>query len=117
MRFIFDCYRSTDRIAITLLPAQAEGDRLSDALHRVTQDSQLRGIPVFQDDFQSSIPVQVGKRKRPAVLKKIQSHSPRDFRECSVVIIRVKNIPLAATPGVVRPDQLIDGVPSLFVAQ
>src|SRR5258707_6382952 len=113
----FDCHCSADRIAITLLPAQTEGDRLPDVLHRVAQDSQLWPVPVFQDDFQPSVLVQVGERKRPAVLKKIQSHYARNFREPAVVIIRAENIPLAPAPEVVRPDQLIDGVPSLLVAQ
>src|SRR5437879_6048004 len=94
MRFGFDCYRSADRIAIACLSAQTEGYRLPDLLHRVAQDPKLRRVAVFQDDFQSSILVQVSECKCSAVLKKIQSHSSRDFRKRAVMVVRVENIPL-----------------------
>src|SRR6267143_1347671 len=117
MGFGFDGYRGPDRIAVAFPPTQVESDRIAKILHRVAQNPELWRVSVFQDDFQSPVLVQVGECKRATVVKKIQSNCARDFRERAVVIIRVENIPLTTTPGVVRPDQLIDGVPSLLVLQ
>src|SRR5438445_9266865 len=99
MFFGFDGYRSPDRIAVAFPPAQAEGDRIAKILHGVAQNPQLRRVSVFQDDFQSTVLVQVGEYKRATVLKKVQSNCAGDFRERAVVIIHVENVPLATAPG------------------
>ena len=43
--------------------------------------------------------------------------APRDFRERAVLVVRVENISFGTVPGCVRPDQFIDGVPSLLIVR
>ena len=61
--------------------------------------------------------VQVGEYKRAAVVGKIQTDRARDFRERAVVVVGVENVSLTTTPGGVRTDEFIDGVPSPLVVQ
>ena len=111
----FDGYGAPIASRLLFVSAQTEGDRVADALHRETQDTYLRRIAILQHDFQPAVAVEIGERKSPAVVAKIQSHNTRDIRKCAVAIVGEENISLVTVPGRVGANQFVDGAPSSLV--
>ena len=113
---VFDGHRGADCVAIAFLPAQTEGDRIADAIHRETQDSNLRRISILKHDFEPAVAIKVRQREGPAIIAKIQANHSRDVGKCAVSIVGKENIPLMTVPGRVGTDEFIDGAPSALVA-
>ena len=111
----FDSDRGTNRIAIARLPPQAERNRVTNVLHRVVQDPQLRRIAVFNDDLQPPVVVEIGQNKGTPVLNKVQSHHARNFAERAIAVVREHHISFIAIPGVVGSNQFVDCIPSMLV--
>ena len=107
----------SDRIAIALNSAQAEGDRVANILHPVMKNPHLRSVAVFQDELQTAVMIKISENKRAAVLRKIQSKSARNFRECTIAVVRESYISFIATPGVIRSNQFVESIPSMLVSQ
>ncbi len=72
----FDGHRGADRVAIAFLAAQAEYDAVAKVFHRVAQHAQLRRVPVFQDDFEPPVVVEVGQHEGAAVVGKSRPTAP-----------------------------------------
>src|SRR5262249_23617720 len=70
LHFDHDC--GTNRIPIAFLAAQTEGDRIADSLHAVAQQSDLRRITVFQQNFDSAVVIEIGKCEGAAVIRKVE---------------------------------------------
>ncbi len=115
MSFSFDRYPRADGIAVAFFSAQSECDRVANVLHRVAQNPELRPVPVFEDNFQTSIVIEVGERERAAVVGKVQSGKARHVGKRPIVVIQIEDVPLVAAPSGVRPDELIDSVPPQLV--
>ena len=67
-----------NRIAVAFRPAQEEGDGMPYVSKLIPQNSNLRRIPVLEDELQAAILVNVGERKGSAVLGEVQSRRCRD---------------------------------------
>ena len=98
-------------------PRKRNDDRVAEVLHRVVQNPQLGSIPVFKDDLQPSVMVEIGESKGAAVLRKIQPHRARNLGKRAIAVVREHDISLVAVPGAVRADQFVDGIPSMLVSQ
>ena len=59
--------------------------------------------------------IEVRKRKRPAVLEKVETHGTGNVGERSIVVVRIENISLEAAPCAVGANEFVNRVPSLFV--
>ena len=59
--------------------------------------------------------IEIGERKCPTILHKVQAHGAGYVRKCAVTVICVKHIALKPTPSAVGADQFVNSVPSLFV--
>ena len=68
-----------DSIAIALCAAEPEGNGGADFGHDVVENAELRGVPIFQDEFEPAVVIEVGERKRAAVVEKIQAGDAGDF--------------------------------------
>src|ERR1700728_4779449 len=108
---------SPDSIAVASGSAKADGDRIPYAFHYRWQNPDLRCVPVFQDDFESPVAVEVRESKGPAVVAKIQSYHSGNIGEGSISIVREKNISLVAVPGRVGPDEFVHSAPAAFVGR
>src|SRR5579864_1097244 len=113
----FDCHCGADRVAIAFVSSQTQDDRVADTIHRETQDSNLLSISVLQNDFESTIAIEVGERKRSAVVSKIQSHHARNIGKRAIAIVGKKNVPFVTVPGRVRTDEFIDRAPPALIAR
>ena len=107
----------TDRVTITLCAAQAEGDRVSNFVHDVVKDAELRSIAIFEDHFKPAILVQVGECERAAVVRKVEAGNAGDVGEGPIIIIAIENVPFVSVPRTVGADEFVDGVPAALVRQ
>ncbi len=94
----FNGHSGADRVAITLLSAQAECDGVANLFHGIAQHPQLRRVPVLENDFESPVVVDVGQGERAAVIRKIQGRSARDVRKSAVAVVGVEDISLRTSP-------------------
>jgi len=65
-----------DCIAIAFGCRANESRRSRRFRHCVLQNSELRGRAIFQDNFQASIVVEIGKREGATVIEKIEAEIP-----------------------------------------
>ena len=93
-----DCHRGADRIAIAFLSAQTDSDGVANIFHRIVQHAQLRRVPVFQDDFEPPVVVQVGENKRTAVVREVQTDCTGDFGKRAIPVIGIENVSLGTSP-------------------
>ena len=90
--------------------------RIANLLHRIAKDAELRPVPVFQNNFQPSVMVEVGERETIGCRRGTSNPDPPETSEnVPSLIVHVENISLVAVPRRVGPDQLIDRVPPAFV--
>ncbi len=109
--------RCTDRVAIAPGPTQAKCDRVSNILHNIAKDAELRSVAILEDDLKPSVAVQVGQCKRSAILQKVEPHDPGHLGKGAVTVVRKQNIALVAAPGTVRANQFIQRVPAVLVSK
>src|SRR5271157_3351603 len=60
--------------------------------------------------------INVGQHEAAAVIDKIQTDYAGNFGERAIPVVQKEDIPLEAIPGGIRADQLVNRVPSTFVA-
>ncbi len=77
--------------------------------------AQLRTLRFFKNHFQTAVVIEIGQGERSAVFDEVQPDNSRDIRKRAVAIVGVEHIAFVAAPRAVRADQLVDGVPPLFV--
>src|ERR1700674_3930987 len=90
----FDGYGGANGVTVAFVSAQTEDDRIADAIHCETQDSDLRRISIFEYDFQPAVAIEIGEREGPAIVAKIQSHHAGDIGKSAVAIVGKENVPL-----------------------
>src|SRR5580692_9599694 len=114
-QFSFHCNRRPDGVRITFNPTKTESNRRREVLHHVLQNSQLRPIAVFQENFQTAVVIEICQCERPSILEKVQAQNARYIRKRSVPIVCIEYVPLEPAPGAVSADQFVQRVPSLFI--
>src|SRR5580693_10691633 len=114
-QFSFHRNRRPDRVRITFHATKTKSNRRRKSLHHVLQNSQLRTVAIFQENFQTAVVIEICQRERPSILEKVQTQDARYIRKCSISIVRVENVPLEPAPGTISADQLVQRVPPLFI--
>ena len=104
-----------DGVGIAFDAAQTKGDGRRQIFCNILQQAQLRSVAVLEKHLLAAVMIEVGQGERAAVLQEIEIHRAGNIGKCSIAIVGVKDVALVAAPGVVGADQLVDGVPSLFV--
>ena len=67
---------------------------------------------VLQNYLKPTIAIEIGKRKRTAVVNEVKTKRARDFAEHTVAMIEEEYIAFAAVPGIAGANEFVDGVPS-----
>src|SRR5438874_3416983 len=111
----FNRYRRPNGVAVALDSAQPEGDCIAEVLQSIAQYPELRRISVFQNDFQTPVAVEIGKRERAAIVRQVQAHRAGNIRKRAVAIVYIEDISFISAPGGVGSDQLINRVPALLI--
>ena len=81
------------------------------------KNPQLRCIAVFENEFQAAVMVKISENEGAAVLRKVQSKRARHLGERTVAVVRKGYISFVATPGIVRPNQFVQSIPSMLIRQ
>ena len=61
--------------------------------------------------------VKISENKGAAVLRKVQSKRARNLGERAIAVVRKGYISFMATPGVIRPNQFVQSIPSMLIRQ
>src|SRR6202007_258438 len=102
-------HRRADGVAITLRAAEPKGNRWRQIFRHILQQAQLRSVAVLKENFLTAILIEIGKRKRSAVLEEVHPYCARDIGECSVPVVGIENIALESAPCAVSPNEFVDG--------
>src|SRR6266849_3205350 len=75
--FCFDSDARADGVAIAFFAGKAKGDGRAESWQYVFEQAQLRGVTIFQNEFEATIMIEVGQGKGSTVFDAIEAHNSR----------------------------------------
>src|SRR5271156_5763096 len=82
----------SNRVRVAFLPLKAKRNRRSELRHYILQQSNLRAVPILQQNLYPAVLVEIRKRKGSAVLNEIETNNSRHIGKSSVTIIQIKDV-------------------------
>src|SRR5262245_19634960 len=111
---VLDFEARPDCIAVRARAAQCERYGVASFSPLILKRAHLRPQTVLQEQIETSIAIQIGNGKGPAVFRAVDAGNSGIIIKASGTP-RVENVGLTPVPTVLSPDQMIEGVPSVFV--
>src|SRR6516162_1841903 len=104
-----------DRVPVAFFASEPKRNGRRQVARRIFQKANLRDATILQNHFQPAVVIKIGERESAAVFDEVQTNDTRHVGERSVAIVQIKDVAFESTPGAIAADQLVNGVPSLFV--